>query len=169
MQLQKDEKEYLLKELETKGKKLVNLICFVLMPNHFHALAQQSVNNGISTFIKRATDSYARYFNTKHERVGPLFQGAFKAVRITTVEQLLHVSRYIHLNPLVSFVVRQENFIQYQWSSLQYFLQENISQNIVDPTPILQNFSSKEEYKKFILDHAEYAKELEKIKHMVID
>ncbi len=43
---------------------------------------------------------YAKYFNTKYERVGPLFQGRFKAKIIENDEYLLQLSKYIHCNPL---------------------------------------------------------------------
>ena len=39
------------------------------------------------------------YFNIKHKRVGPLFQGVYKAVRVTSEEQLLYLTKYIHRNP----------------------------------------------------------------------
>lgn len=39
------------------------------------------------------------YFNKKYNRVGNLFQGPYKAILIKDDAQLLHLSRYIHLNP----------------------------------------------------------------------
>lgn len=59
------------------------------MPNHFHLLVEQLRDGGISEFMRRISDSYTRYFNTKHSRVGPLLQGTFKAKVIESDEYLL--------------------------------------------------------------------------------
>jgi putative transposase len=70
------------------------------MPNHFHLLVKQHTEVAIAKFMQCLTNSYVRYFNTKYERVGPLFQGKYKGVLIETDAQLLHVTRYIHRNCL---------------------------------------------------------------------
>jgi putative transposase len=139
------------------------------MPNHFHLLLRQEAEGGISSFMKHLTDSYTRYFNTKYNRVGPLYQGAFKAVRIETDEQLLHVSRYIHLNPLVSLLVNEKDFLDYPWSSMQYYRGKDETLNRVTMKPILEHFKSANDYIKFVLDQADYGKALEKIKHMIFE
>lgn len=162
-----EKKNNVLDSLNKNGDSLVKIISFVLMPNHFHLLVQQTEDKGISIFLSKFTNSYTKYFNIKNKRVGDLFQGVFKAVRVETEEQLLHLSRYIHLNPLVSFVVKEKDFLSYSWSSLPHFLQEKSS--LCWTEPILSNFSSPNEYKNFILDHADYAKELEKIKHLALE
>ncbi len=150
-----------------KGEKQVEIIAYCLMPNHFHLLIRQKSDEGISKFMKLITDSYTRYFNTKHDRVGPVFQGAFKAKHVSDDEQLLHLSRYIHLNPLTSFVVRNEDFLSYPWSSLQDNLKNR--KDLVNPDIVLQQFKSPEEYLKFVMDHAEYAKELKRIAHLTFE
>src|SRR3989344_3190174 len=101
------------------NRKIVEVICYCLMPNHFHFLIRQLKDGGIPIFISQLSNSYTKYFNTKYERVGALFQGAFKAVLIESDEQLVHLSRYIHLNPIVSNLAKDLN--HYYWSSyLEY-------------------------------------------------
>jgi len=78
----------------------VKLLAYALMPNHFHLLLYQETEHGITRFMKRVIGAYVKYFNGKYDRVGPLFQGRFKAAKIESDEYLLHLSRYIHLNPL---------------------------------------------------------------------
>src|SRR3972149_9420488 len=83
----------------------VTCIAYCLMPNHFHLLLRQEIDGGISKYLANISNSYTRYVNTKMKRQGPLPQGKFKAVRIENNEQLLHVARYIHLNPYSNALV----------------------------------------------------------------
>lgn len=153
--------------LAKERKLIVELICYCLMPNHFHILIRQKRENGISKFLSNFTNSYTRYFNTKHKRIGPLFQGTFKAVRIESEDQLLHVNRYIHLNPIVSFVVKNEDVLTYPGSSLsEYFLRKD---TMCDTSVILSHFRSIGEYKKFLWDQIDYGKSLEAIKHLTME
>jgi len=78
----------------------INLLSFCLLPNHFHFLLKQKGEISIAKFMNALLLGYAKYFNTKYERVGPLFQGRFKAKMIETDEYLLQLSKYIHRNPL---------------------------------------------------------------------
>lgn len=78
----------------------VELVAYCLMPNHFHLLVNQKEMRNIETFMRSLSTRYVMYFNKKHNRIGPLFQGIYKAVLIKNEEYLLHLSRYIHLNPL---------------------------------------------------------------------
>lgn len=155
----------LLKQLSEE--KLVAIICYCLMPNHFHFLVRQLKENGISKFMGQISNSYTKYFNTKYQRVGPLLQGAFKAVRVESEEQLIHVSRYIHLNPVVSGLV--DNLEEHQWSSyLEYIKPISTFCSINE---ILGFFGSneKEKYKKFVEAQIDYGKRLEMVKHQFID
>lgn len=78
----------------------VQLTAYCLMPNHFHLLLKQKTKEGMTKFIRALMNSYVRYFNRKYKRIGGLFQGIFKAVPIDNDAYLLHLTRYIHLNPL---------------------------------------------------------------------
>lgn len=167
LQIPQPDRNNIVSGLEKSGYKDVDIAAFALMPNHFHISLQQKVDGGISRFMKKITDSYTRYFNTKHERVGPLFQGAFKVVHVKTDEQLIHLSRYIHLNPLVSFVVRDEDFLSYPWSSLKYYVEGGSS--FVNTKPVLAHFKNAQQHLKFVLDQADYGKKLERIKHLTLE
>lgn len=79
--------------------KEISMISFCLMPNHFHFLIKQNSKNGINKFMQSVLTRYSMYFNKKYSRVGKLFQGHYKAVLIKDESYLLHLSRYIHLNP----------------------------------------------------------------------
>lgn len=167
LRLTYDERSVLLSNLENGNLKTIELIAFCLMPNHFHLLVKQASEGGISTFLKKITDSYTRYFNVKNDRVGPLFQGSFKAVHIENNEQLMHVSRYIHLNPLVSYLVKEDSFLSYSWSSLPEYLNGN--SKLINSKPVLENFKTADKYLQFVLDQADYGKQLEQIKHIKLE
>lgn len=100
-----------------RGEKLVDIICFVLMPNHFHLLltsdtshnkrTDNNLDNKISVFMKRLTSSYSKYYNNKYNRTGTLFEGKFKASHVTENGYFKYLFSYIHLNPV--------NLIQSDW------------------------------------------------------
>lgn len=77
----------------------IELLAYCLMPNHFHLLIKQNDSFSIMSFMNSIITRYTMYFNKKHDRVGSLFQGVYRAVLINDEPYLLHLSRYIHLNP----------------------------------------------------------------------
>ncbi|MEK7543927.1 MAG: transposase [Patescibacteria group bacterium] len=77
----------------------LDLLAYCLMPNHFHLLVHQKDKDTIDRFLNSLGTRYTMYFNKKYKRVGPMFQGVYKAVLIGRDEQLLHLTRYIHRNP----------------------------------------------------------------------
>lgn len=149
-----------------KSKQIVEIIVFCLMPNHFHFLIKQLTDGGITEFISKLSNSYTKYFNIKYKRVGPLLQGEFKSVLVESNEQLLHLSRYIHLNPLVSGLVK--DLKDYPWSSYPEYI-ESSAQRICAKEIILNQFKSPKDYQRFVLDQADYGRELEIIKHQLIE
>lgn len=148
------------------NKKIVDIICYCLMSNHFHFLLLQKRKGGITEFAGKLSNSYTKYINTKNNRVGPLLQGNFKAIHVETNEQLLHLSRYIHLNPLVGYLTKDLD--SYKWSSYPEYV-NLINNTICDKKIILDQFKSPEEYRKFVLDQESYGKKLEMIKHQLMD
>ncbi len=78
----------------------IDLLTFALMPNHFHLLVHQANHKDIKSFMQSIVTRYSGYFNKRYKRVGALFQGIYKAVLVESDEYLLHLSRYIHRNPL---------------------------------------------------------------------
>jgi putative transposase len=157
--------------LKTKNIKKyfrINIYCYNLMPNHFHFLLRQKTDNGISKSIADVINSFTKYYNLKNKRLGPIFLTRFKCVRIQSREQLIHVSRYIHLNQYSSGVLNsfKESMI-YPWSSLHEYVNIN-KNNICETNFILKLFNNKKQnYLKFIQDNLEYQKSLEIIKRQI--
>lgn len=158
-------------EIEKQLSHLKPSIClyaFCLMPNHFHLLLKQEVEGNISSYVKNIIDSYTKFFNIKYQRNGPVFQGQFKAVRVSLDEQLTHLSRYIHLNPLTSYIVKDfEQLLSYPWSSLPQYLQDK--EGFCDQSMVLNLFPSKEGYLEFLQDQVEYQRELVNIRHLALE
>jgi len=130
-------------------KELVKIFCYSLMPNHFHLLIQQLEDGGITEFMRRLSDSYTRFFNTKYKRVGSLFQGSFKAKLIETDEYLLQLSKYIHRN---AFLLPKWEHRVYPYSSYGYYL--NSEKHPFCDTEFIGGFFSKTNpklsYKSFV-------------------
>ncbi len=144
--------------------KLVEILAYCLMPNHFHFMVRQIKDKGISIFMSQLGNSYTKYFNIKYRRVGPLLQGAFKAVLVESDEQLIHLSRYIHLNPVVSGICEMPE--DYIWSSFNEYMNQ---ESICSTSLVLDLFPSKEKYSEFTKDQINYGITLEIAKHQLID
>jgi len=128
-----------------KKKSLVHVICYCLNANHYHMLLEQVSEGGISEFMKRL-GGYCQYFNLKHKRVGPLFQGKFKTKPVTSNEYLLHLSAYINLNDRVHGSERFGG--PTPKSSLEEYVRAD-SKGICHKEIILDQFHSKAEYRTF--------------------
>lgn len=145
-----------------QGDPLVEILCWCLMPNHFHLLLKQLSDGGISNFMRILSDGYSRYFNLVHQRIGPLFQGKFKSVRIEDDAQLLHITRYIHLNPVTGYLAKKAK--DYHWSSYHEYT-GGITE-ICQKDLILKQFQTQASYQQFVEDFADYEKKLDTIKHL---
>lgn len=165
---QKDRKTFY-DNLRKNQIKQIQILAFCLMPNHIHLLVKGIHNRGIQTLMTNFQHSYAKYFNTKNKRIGSLFQAMFKAKRIETEEQMLHIARYIHLNPITSYIVRNLTELEnYQWSSyIDYLGKRNL--DLVNLEMIRSFFPRINSFKKFTHDQADYQKKLDEIKHLMIE
>jgi putative transposase len=136
------------------------------MPNHFHLEIRQNADIPISKLIAKVCTSYGKYFNKKYEKVGGLFQDAFKAVHIESDSQLLWLSAYIHNNPKVAGLI--ENLKDYQWSSYPDYA--GLRQGtLCDKNFILKQFANVDAYKKFVDDAFEKIKERKDLEHLFLD
>ena len=148
--------------------KLVKIYAFCFMPNHFHFLLKQNKYNGIKTFLSNFQNSYSKYFNLFKGRTGSLFQSPFKANRINTDEEFMHVGRYIHLNPVSSYLVELNELVNYKNSSYPIYIY-NYNSDLINKNKILKIAGSVKKYKKFVENHADYQRKLNTIKHLLFD
>ena len=147
-------------------RNLVEIISYCLMPTHFHVILKQLADNGISIFMSNVENSYARYFNLKHKRKGPLWEGRFKSILIKSDEQLLHLTRYIHLNPVTAQLLNEPE----KWSMSSY----NEYLTKIDENKRICNYNDvlniePADYKRFVEDRISYQREIAKIKALLLD
>ena len=148
-----------------RNERRVEIIAYCIMPTHLHLILRQLSDKGVSTFMSNVLNSYTRYFNIKHNRKGPLWEGRFKNVLVETDEQLLHLTRYIHLNPVTSYLVDSPE-IWHASSYNEYLSKDGIEnickyEDILDITPDL--------YRKFVEDRASYQRDLINIENVIIE
>ena len=98
--LDEREREHFLDLLgEMHGRYRVVIHAFSLMDNHGHGVVQTPEAN-LRAAMQGLHLSHAAWFNARHQRVGPLWQGRFRAVPIEDGVWAYEVSLYVHLNPV---------------------------------------------------------------------
>ena len=150
-------------EKGVERKPLVRIMADCLKPNHFHLLLEEIQENGISRFMQKLGTGYTKYFNKKYERVGPLFQGPFKAVVIKKDTQFHYILAYINvINPgqeleseLKSVAQDPDEILRfvenYQWSTHQEYLGKRDS-IIIDKGIAGELFLTPKAYSGFVND-----------------
>src|SRR3989344_3379806 len=130
---------------EPADKALVAVLAYSLMPNHFHLVIRQKMDNGITRFMQKVAVSYSMYFNTKYEHSGVLFQGRFKSSHLGTDPYFKWIFPYVHLNPIsliesdwqekgISDPARAKDFLKnYRHSSYyDYYVSERSERAILE-------------------------------------
>lgn len=153
-------------ELAEQEGRSMQIIAYCLMPTHFHILVRQLSDQGISHALRRALNAYTRYFNIKHKRKGPLWMGRFKNVRIENDEQLLHVTRYLHINPVTAGLVAKPE--EWPYSSYHEYLNPQSTAHLLTNHEGLLSISP-QEYRLFCEDQISYQRELAIIKHQALE
>jgi len=149
-------------------KRLVQIVSYCIMPTHLHLVLKQLKKHGISIFMGNILNSYSRYFNTKYKRKGPLWEGRFKNVLVSSDEQLLHLTRYIHLNPVTAYLADKP--LDWVYSSYREYLSLNKKDNSGNMCDYNSFLSIKpKDYKKFVEDRISYQRDLAKIKDIILD
>lgn len=160
---------------------LVKILCYCLMPNHFHLLLKEIRDGGISKFMQKLGTGYTNYFNIKYQEAGSLFQGGYKARVINNKNYLMYLSVYIQvMNVLELFpggiqvAVKNLNkalkFVQeYPFSSYADYVDLRKS-FIIDKDILGEIFSKPGDYKKFVREAILFTKKLDKLpKELKID
>ncbi|MBI3335692.1 MAG: transposase [Candidatus Portnoybacteria bacterium] len=146
----------------SRQRKLVNITCYCLNPNHYHFIIEQLVDRGIAKFMHRLGVGYTKYFNQRLDRSGVLFQGPFKAMHIDSNEYLLYVSAYVNLNDKVHRLrngVSKSSYEEYV-ENKESFCKKNI---------VLNQFKDVAEYKKFAEEALEIIRKRKDMEKLLIE
>ena len=134
------------------------------MPTHLHLVLREYKEGVIKALMSFLQKGYTQYFNCKYKRKGPLWESRFRNVVVTSDEQLLHLTRYIHLNPATDYIV--DDPADWLYSSYKEYLNsESGNYGICNFEDYLE--IDPEEYLQFVKDRLSYQRELSKIKHLV--
>jgi putative transposase len=134
----------------------IDVVAYCLMPNHYHLLVCLKTDN-LAKYIQPFTLSYTKAINKCYGRVGSLFQGRFQAIEVERDEYLLHLSRYIHLNPVRAKLVRIPE--EWEFSSYQEYIGCR-SGKLPKPNIVLSQFSSADAYRLFVESYQESDREI---------
>ncbi|WP_028866973.1 REP-associated tyrosine transposase [Psychromonas arctica] len=128
---------------------LLNTVCsrynwvihaYCLMDNHYHLLVETPDAN-LSKGMRQLNGVFTQSINRKHNRVGHLFQGRYKAILVDKDAYLLELCRYIVLNPVRAKMVDTPD--EWLWSSWHCMVGKQASPNWL-ATDALLNYFDKE-------------------------
>ena len=134
------------------------------MPNHYHLLVRLERDDFGKKVMQPFGVSYTKAINKQQVRVGPLFQGPFRAKRVDSDEYVLHLSRYIHLNPVTAGLVARAE----AWAFASYRDYVGLRDGTLPATElVLGQFASREAYREFVEAYGEADRRL--IEHLLFD
>ncbi|MFT5208236.1 MAG: putative transposase [Candidatus Omnitrophota bacterium] len=141
------------------------IVAYCIMPTHYHLILKQVGEAGISTYLGNLQNSYARFFNNSHGRKGPLWVGKFKNVLVKTDEQLVHLSRYVHLNPVKANLCKKAA----EWGSSSYaeYTKNGLTENLCTYSNYIDLNSS--DYEKFVDEYGADQKATSLINTLMLD
>ena len=141
----------------------VEIVAYCLMPNHYHLLVHLKTDE-FSALMQPFALSYTKAINKRYARVGSLFQGRFKAIHVDRDEYLLHLSRYIHLNPVTAGLVRRAE----SWESSSYLDYIGLRKGTLSkPEIVLDQFPSPNDYRLFVEAYSEDDNKV--VEHLMLD
>ncbi len=146
-----------LKEETLIEKKVVSIVAYCLLPNHFHFILKQKTDGGISKFLQKLGASYVGFFNQKYERTGALFQGRFKATHLDKDGSLELTSAYVNLNYKHHKIDPKKFLVK---TSLFEYLGEEKGEKVCSQEEIKnivkESFGGVGSYKKYLKQQSKY-------------
>jgi len=143
---------------------------YCLMPTHYHLMvgikqtSEVWETSEVSTGMMRLSVSYTKAINKRYQRSGVLFQGPFQAVHVDRNEYLLHLSRYIHLNPVTAGLVERPE--DWEFSSYRDYIGLR-NGTLPEPEIVLSQFPTRSAYQEFVASYSKGDKE--RIAHLLLD
>ena len=132
------------------GEFQITVIAYCLMPNHFHLLLRVDGERDLSKFVSTVLNTYVQALNKRFHRSGSLFAERFKSVYVDKDNYLIHLCRYLHLNPVKAELV--ENPKDWAFSNYLEFVGMRKG-TLFERTFFEAYFASPEEYREFVMDY----------------
>jgi REP element-mobilizing transposase RayT len=143
---------YFLSKIGNAFEDKIDLVAYCLMPNHYHLITHVKQDGFLELAMQKISTGYSRAINRAYNRTGHLFQGRFKNKLIPNNEYLLHLSRYIHRNPLRAGLVN--NLDEWKFSSYPMYIGK-IKSSLIKPEIIMNQFKLPGEYARFVNEFQE--------------
>jgi putative transposase len=163
--LERDNYLFFLRRVGEYLSPVLDIVAYCLMPTHYHLLVGVSKKSDVSktsdfspdevsTLVPRAMQklgiSYAKAINKRYGRAGSLFQGGYRHKHIANDEYLVHLSRYIHLNPVFEGLVERPD----EWEFSSYREYAGVRKGLLlRPDILLTQFDSAHAYAQFVESH----------------
>jgi len=157
---------------------LVKILCYCLVPNHFHLLLKEIREGGVSRFMQKLGIGFAKYFNIKYNENGNLFEGSYKGKTVEGQKYLEYLSVYIQIINILRVYpggIREslrnlDKFLkfaeEYPFSSYRDYI--GLRKSLIIDKDVLGGIFTPERYKKFVRDTIEN-KKYELLKDLMID
>ncbi len=158
---------YLLEKLKgEKDKYKTDVLVYCLMPNHYHLLLKQKSDKPISSYIQKVFNGYVQAINKQQKRSGTLFEGRAKSVLVDKEEYLIHLIRYIHINPVVANFVKKPE----QWQFSNYLEWIGKRNGLLFSKEVFNRlFDSDKHYQDFVADYIEDMKTVKVMQKYLFD
>ncbi|MDO8609835.1 MAG: transposase [bacterium] len=142
---------------------IVHILAYCIMSDHYHLLVKILKEYSLSKYISNIENSYSKYYNKVNSRKGPLWQSRFRSTHITDNNTLLHVHRYIHLNPTTAgLVIKPEDW---KWSSYNSYISDP---QILSHTKEI-SITSMKIYKQFVDNQIDYQRTIKGIRRKLLE
>jgi REP element-mobilizing transposase RayT len=127
---------------------------YCLMDNHYHLIIETPEGN-LSRGMRQLNGVYTQVFNQRHQRIGHLFQGRYKAIIVEKDSHLLSLCRYVVLNPVRAGMVRKPE--GWAWSNYRATIGVAKRPAFLKVEWILSQFNNKKDesmkkYKRFVME-----------------
>jgi len=144
----------------------VTVIAYCLMPNHYHFLLRQGADTPLSRFVNVLFNAYVQAVNRQQGRTGTVFEGRFRHVWVDREEYLVHLCRYIHLNPVKAGLVSRPEAWPYS-NYLEWIGRR--AGTLKDEAFIRDRFPTPESYQRFVADGRGEARMRRQIERYVLE
>jgi putative transposase len=138
-----------------KKKVSIDIYSFVLMPNHVHFLLRTNGDKDLYRWMQSLHTAYGGYFNRRYQQTGHVFEGRYKSKAVQDDVYLIHLSRYIHMNPVAAGLIKSPE--EYYWSSYPSYCHSESRFSFVETSFLMGIFwdqygKTVEDFRKFTGD-----------------